>query len=335
MKTMDCVSLFCKEKQESGSVSASTIVYYLNYLRGFLIKENLMDKDINSVTIENVNNWIKSYINDNKLTTLVKKRMALHSFFSWCYSAGLTKKNILAGYKMQFLDELPLHQKEKRSRKVITDSELHNILIEARKEIAEAKALVDKNNIVLSDDIFFNFRMRNLNHRLVIVQYYNACFCECAIIVSRYTGLRLMDIASLEWESINENHLVVWTHKTNTRVVIPTNKLVRDILAKQQKIHPIYIFPFISRKTGTPSSLAILSRKIGDIYYRAGIIDKNFHDLRATFITSTIKSGIEIPLVMKMVGHKNLQTTLSYVNYSYNDIEELSNRLSIENLAIR
>ena len=62
---------------------------------------------------------------------------------------------------------------------------------------------------------------------------------------------------------------------------------------------------------GTPISPRNVNRSLKAILKRAGIPHLRVHDLRHSAATFAIADGVPAPYVQKMLGHSNVQTTLS------------------------
>lgn len=58
---------------------------------------------------------------------------------------------------------------------------------------------------------------------------------------------------------------------------------------------------------------------------RAGIKNLRFHDLRHTFATRLVLSGVDLPTVSKLLGHSSIQMTM---RYSHPTPEALKNAVS-------
>jgi len=334
MKLKEAVALFIGEKQKTGTLNNISYRYYLYDLCSFYKELDIGNKNIKEINVNHITDFLQR--KSNKMSTILKKEAILSSFFSWCYNSGLTDTDILRDYKIPFIKDIPIERKEKRNRKIISDNELSALLTEIRHLIEDRKKELLRLNVCIDENIYFNLNDYNPYQQRQIKGYFNNCFCEFAIIVSRYTGLRIMDIANLEWESIKDNHLLVWAHKTQTRLIIPMNDLVKDIVSKQLKIHSVYMFPFLNRNLNNDTYVSTyLASKMQYLFNRSGIFGKNFHDLRATFISSTLKKGFDIPVVMKIVGHKNFSTTIKYLNFTDKDIDDLSTKMSAHNLAVQ
>ena len=70
-----------------------------------------------------------------------------------------------------------------------------------------------------------------------------------AIVLGWWTGLRIVDISKLEWASISDTHITVWTEKQDKRVNLPLdNPLIgggeiRDALSEVPYEDKKYCFP--------------------------------------------------------------------------------------------
>lgn len=135
---------------------------------------------------------------------------------------------------------------------------------------------------------------------------------KLAFLFSCYTGLRLSDIETLKWDNIHRyNGIQMLTKiqvKTNSEVNIPLGKQALHIL-QQVKTMQLSdggnIFPLYSRTT-VYADLRQWAANAG--------IDKHitFHTSRITFVTLSISAGINMYVISKLCGHKDIKTTLTY-----------------------
>jgi site-specific recombinase XerD len=61
-----------------------------------------------------------------------------------------------------------------------------------------------------------------------------------------------------------------------------------------------------------------------------GILETNFHSLRASFITHLLLRGVPVPTVQKLVGHSSLATTQKYVRLTGSDTKGATHVLAID-----
>lgn len=140
-------------------------------------------------------------------------------------------------------------------------------------------------------------------------------FWRAAILIGRYTGLRLRDIACLEWASINDTpgKLVVWTRKTNKRVELEIPKQLQETIKELPKNRGKYVFPEQMALINDVKRRPFLSIYFGRICQRVGLKGKVFHFLRSTYIEDCLKRGIPIRHIAVNVGHSDIATTRGYL----------------------
>lgn len=138
-------------------------------------------------------------------------------------------------------------------------------------------------------------------------------FYRTAIIIARYTGLRIGDIINLEWSVFSKPGVIaVWTDKRDRRVEIP---LVSELALAVSAI-PLddekYCFPEQRRAylNGQRSKFSVYFSRL---FTKCGIEGHSIHDLRATFASDCIRKGIALPHVVGLIGHMSEKTTLGYI----------------------
>jgi len=160
-------------------------------------------------------------------------------------------------------------------------------------------------------------------------------FFRPATAISYCTGLRLGDICSLEWASIDPYHITVWTEKRDKRVQIPIEDelfgggMLTDIITSLKIEDDTYVFPEWQEVISNPKTRSKPSVYFSRLLYgdargnglggnqplfpdipKAG--RKSFHCLRHSFVTRLAKAGVSIEEIGKAVGHSDTATTLGY-----------------------
>lgn len=141
-------------------------------------------------------------------------------------------------------------------------------------------------------------------------------FWHSAVIIGRWTGLRLGDIACLEWDSIDTElgHLNVWTQKRDRRVSLSlAPAILKETVDGLDRRHPLFVFPRERDTMLSPARRALLSVQFSRILERCQIQGKSFHCLRATYCTDCDAKGISIDHISRQVGHSNSATTAGYI----------------------
>ena len=137
------------------------------------------------------------------------------------------------------------------------------------------------------------------------------------------TGCRRGEIVALRWSEIQADGLVLTDSKTGPRRV-PLNAQARRILERQKRGESPFVFPS-PRDPSRPRDGEV------SLWYRvrreAGIEDVRLHDLRHTFASHAVMSGIPVPVVSRMLGHSNVRMTLRYAHLGDREIEEAAEKV--------
>ena len=130
------------------------------------------------------------------------------------------------------------------------------------------------------------------------------------VLVSLNTGLRRGELVTLDWSKVDlrKHTLTVvgfYSKNLQTRVV-PLNDEAVDVLTRwrEQSDDKSRVFP------GTPSTAW---RKL---LARAKIEAFRWHDMRHTFATRLVTSGVDLPTVRDLLGHHDISMTSVYTNPS-------------------
>ncbi|WP_455379496.1 site-specific integrase, partial [Petrachloros mirabilis] len=125
------------------------------------------------------------------------------------------------------------------------------------------------------------------------------------VVVGLNTGMRRGEILSLRWEHCDLKHSFILLDKTKNgeRREIPINVTVRSTLrGLERRLDIPYVF--FDPKTGKPYQ--DVKRSFATACKKAGITDFHFHDLRHTFASQLVMSGIDLATVKELLGHKDI-----------------------------
>lgn len=93
--------------------------------------------------------------------------------------------------------------------------------------------------------------------------------------------------------------------------MIPINATLRAVFqGLPRRLDVPYIF--FDRSTGKPYK--DVKRSFITACKRAGIYDFHFHDLRHTFASQLLMSGVDLTTVKELLGHKDIKMTLRYAH---------------------
>lgn len=140
------------------------------------------------------------------------------------------------------------------------------------------------------------------------------------------TGLRQMEVITLEWSQINLNNKTLIldnrNHITKSKKTrsIPLNSTAMNILLKRHfQNHSNLVFTY----TGQPIKQLFISHKFKKLVRKANINPKlNFHSLRSTFASYLVQKGASIYNVSKLLGHSDLRVTQIYSGLTTDDLRQ-------------
>ena len=127
------------------------------------------------------------------------------------------------------------------------------------------------------------------------------------------TGLRIGEILSLTWESVDiENNLLsIFAHKTNKIRTVPINTESRRVL-EYWALGRKNPFVFYNHETGGP--FVDLKAGFGLACRKAGIEGVTWHTLRHTFASRLVARGVDIVTVQQLLGHSTVTVTMRYTH---------------------
>lgn len=142
------------------------------------------------------------------------------------------------------------------------------------------------------------------------------------------TGARKTELLSATWDQFDLEK-GVWTkqsHSTKQREMehVPVSSLVLEIL-KQMKEQADSPFLFPGKVPGKP--LKDPKRAWNTIRKQAGSPDVHVHDLRHTFASHLVSSGLSLSIVGKLLGHTQVSTTQRYAHLADAPLREATELL--------
>jgi len=162
--------------------------------------------------------------------------------------------------------------------------------------------MIRENKIHLSQRIIAPKDMPRIMEAAALIHPEFERFCQCLL----WTGARRNEILTLHWQHVdfeNKTIMLVGT-KTKEDRCVPMLPEVEAVLSPHRKnigrVFPAW-FPDTTSKWFHAAALS------------CGV-KARLHDLRHSAITYMLQSGININVVMKIVGHKNVSTTMIYTH---------------------
>jgi len=135
-----------------------------------------------------------------------------------------------------------------------------------------------------------------------------------AIRLLLFTGCRLREILSLEWEHVDLDRGLLFLPDSKTgRKTVVLNAPAMAVLATLPRVGR-YVIAGAAAGTKQERPRADLKRPWETICRRAAIKGVRIHDLRHTHASIAAAGGLGLPVIGKLLGHKQAATTARYAH---------------------
>ena len=144
------------------------------------------------------------------------------------------------------------------------------------------------------------------------------------------TGCRKSEILTLRWEhvALDAGELRLPETKTGARVVTLSPSAVEVLSGVRRDTGGPWVIP--GRYPGT--HLRDIKDAWNVIRLRAGLIDVRIHDLRHSFASRALALGESLPMIGKLLGHNQVETTARYAHLARDSIHESAARVVVRRL---
>jgi len=309
-----------------------------------LIDVYLPDAHIDNITFDKLFwEWLehKKSITDSP-NTITRHKQHYNKYFA---------SSILAGKKLRQLDSLTLEAEFNHlvRNNNLSRKEWINIktIPKGMFEFAIRKGYIETNPM---DKILIHVKYRQVVKKTGKTQTYNteelkslneyldAKYTETgdvaflAVKLNFLCGLRVGELVSLKWTDIEDNHLHITreeiriqeqgtydvvehtkTHSDRYVLLIPKAQALLEKIERQGE----YIF--------TRNGCRLTSRQIAYVLEkyaeRQGVRTKSTHKMRKTYASMLSANGVPLDAIRELLGHSDLQTTLSYIYNPLTDAE--------------
>ena len=144
-----------------------------------------------------------------------------------------------------------------------------------------------------------------------------------ALFLILYTGCRMGEVLSLKWESVHLNDRYIHLPDTKTgEGARPLNQKAIDLL-RSMTLREGNPYVFYGKVPGQP--ITAITTAWQTILKRAGIQDFRVHDLRHSFASFALKKGVPLVHISKLLGHRNIATTMRYAHLELEQLKESTN----------
>lgn len=189
----------------------------------------------------------------------------------------------------------------------------YNKVKAAMKEAVKRKLIPSINMVkgIPSEDVQRQFLTKEEIQRLINTDC-DKKVIKRAFLFSCFTGLRWSDIIQLTWKNIEQSDSITYIkyrqQKTKSVEQIPITSQASELLGNKGKLNDKIFFGL---KYSAWNNL-----KIAQWMLKANITKEiTFHCARHTYAYLLLKNGVDIYTVSKMLGHKEIKTTLVYAKF--------------------
>lgn len=269
---------------------------------------------------------IASWINDpNKERGQGSRKIGLghiHTFFAFCCSNGWVAADPSQAIGIDY-SVLSHEQKEPAQRQPFTPDELERLTVHLKSELRDVGKVMAY--VELSDD--YSDSGRPIKLAKLGGKHAELLFWLFAVRCSSQTGLRLGDIASLEWRCFGEpGKLVVWMDKTNQRIEHVLSPELETMVTQVPFSSPTHLFPDQHQIISDVHRRSLLSIQFKRICERIGIKGKSYHCTRHAAASEKYRSidrdglakklaeTLSMSQIKQLLGHSNAKSAKIYVH---------------------
>lgn len=141
-----------------------------------------------------------------------------------------------------------------------------------------------------------------------------------------FTGCRLGEILKLKWEHVDlAGHALRLPDSKTGAKVVHLGSAATSVL---QSIDKMAGNPFVIVGRNPGAHLTDLQPFWQRLRGRAGLKNARIHDLRHTFASVAVSNGQSLPMIGKLLGHTQVQTTARYAHLANQPIIQAANDVS-------
>jgi integrase len=140
-----------------------------------------------------------------------------------------------------------------------------------------------------------------------------------------FTGARLSEILTLQWSYLDFERNRAWLPDSKTgEKTINLNKPAVGIL---KSLPRLTTNPYVIVGARKGMHLVNLSKPWGLVRKKAGLNDVRLHDLRHSYASMGVAAGASLPMIGKLLGHGQAQTTARYAHLADDPIQDLNQKI--------
>ena len=147
-----------------------------------------------------------------------------------------------------------------------------------------------------------------------------------AIRLLMLTGCRRNEILTLRWEDVHldARELRLRDSKTGPRTVSLSQEAAEVLAAIPRVPHNPWVIP----GTRPGQRLSSIFEPWRRVRARAGLDDVRIHDLRHSYASRALALGESLPVIAKLLGHAQIQTTARYTHLTRDAVKDAATRVA-------
>jgi len=275
-----------------------------------------------SVTARHIAHWINDPTRGWKRSYRHVLLGSVRTFFEFCSAQGWIVADPSSLVALDY--SCMTHEQKKSPEKMpFTEEEVKHLIQEltgaleriARK--AELKAVDERTDEQESE-------LEWIQKQKLFQQSRYVLFWLFAVRLAAETGLRLSDIAALEWRSLarmEAGKLILWMEKTNQRIEHTISPALQNFIGDIPVVDADYVFPEQRSVIKDPAKRAGLSVQFARLCERVGIKDRSFHRLRhfkashdfakmdKEALAAKLAQALSMEQIAALLGHASSKTS--------------------------
>ncbi len=155
----------------------------------------------------------------------------------------------------------------------------------------------------------------NLKHKVMLMLAYSS-------------GLRVSEVVAMKTKNIDDSRMCILVEQAKGKKDRLVNLspvllvMLREYKNQYQPSANGYLFP--GQYKGEPYSSRSMQLVLAAAKEKAGILKKgSVHALRHSFATHLLDKGTDVTIIMKLMGHNDIKTTLRYLHVTNRDVLQI------------
>lgn len=249
--------------------------------------------------------------------TIISYEISCRYYYSYCNHYNIDFKNVSGSDMIQFRKSMNKYATSTINNRLSAVRHFYNYLIDID--------LVESNPI--RDSLFIREnrvkpKPLSENQEKLLYNFLNEKFehIRLAFQVLIESGIRLSELTKLVPENFikinNKYYIEIIESKNDSRRIVPISSLLY-----------FKIIEYVESRGYLLGRIFTLSNRAyqyhADQFSLKYNINFTVHSCRHTFATNMARKNVKVQFIQKMLGHKNIQTTMYYIQLSDSDILDL------------